>query len=116
MREIIDYFNNYITNEGYEIIETGKDKGYITLASSVKGREEYHREYNSKEEQHALLMSETIVATENMINMMIEDAVMDIPFKEEPTADIFLKRIDNTKTRLNHIIKQLDQLSNMLAI
>ncbi|MBQ9608446.1 MAG: hypothetical protein IJV15_03270 [Lachnospiraceae bacterium] len=59
-------------NEGYEIIKKDNERGVLRLISDVDGKEEYYKEYDSKVELDSLLLTERVVATENMINIVIE--------------------------------------------
>ncbi|MBQ9233032.1 MAG: hypothetical protein IJ167_03225 [Lachnospiraceae bacterium] len=115
MMDFSDYYLKYIKNEGYEIIKNDYEGGVLRLISDTDGKEEYYKEYNSKEELDSLLLTEKVVATENMINIVMEDLGIDIPYGEKITIDSFINNIDKTKERLLDIVKQLEDLKNVVT-
>ncbi|MBQ9199206.1 MAG: hypothetical protein IJ141_03435 [Lachnospiraceae bacterium] len=115
MKDFSDYYLSYIKYEGYDIIKKDNERGVVKLISDVDGKEEYYKEYNSKEELDSLLLTEKVVATENMINIVMEDLGIDIPYGEKITIDSFINNIDKTKERLLDIVKQLEDLKNVVT-
>ena len=50
-----------------------------------------------------------------MINIVMEDLGIDIPYGEKITIDSFVNKIDKTKERLMDIVKQLEDLKSVVT-
>ncbi len=111
MNEIINYYKNYISIEGYttEVNEDGH--GVLRLKSDIEGEYEYNKSFKSEEELRMMMLQERVNGTDAIIDVILEGIVKHLHVVDGNVRVIdFIDKIVFLTNELQDIVYQLKHI------